>query len=177
MSKFHRIALAAVALAGTVLLAAPAGSASAAAASSERKVVIDVTFTVTDDDIFSDTTVTSHRTQTVFVSDASPVTTAVFKSDCAGDEVRGELALRIGLRSNGAVYVDDSVVNHVLGLRLYEGAEGVGCPFDDLDGNQNITDLAIPRGLGASSSASVGNQQEGGEDFVSVTYAVNNFAG
>jgi hypothetical protein len=174
---FHRIALATVALAGTVMLAAPAGSASAALSTSDRKVVIDVTFTVTDDDTFSDTTITSHRSQTVFVSDASPVTYAVFKSDCAGDEVRGELALRIDLQSNGAVYVQDSVVNNVLGLRLYEGAEGVGCPFSDLDGQRNITDLPIPRGLGASASASVGNQQEGGDDFVSVTYAVNNYAG
>jgi hypothetical protein len=172
---FRRIiTLAGAFLAGAVLLVGPSSAASASPAVPEQQVTISVSFVVTDDDDFSNPQVSSIFSKTVFVSAANPRTFVVFKSACAGDEVRGELALQIDRLSNGAVFVQDSIVNNVFGLRLYEGQEGTGCPFADLDGQRNLPDFSVNPFFSRTASASVGNQQEGGADFVSVSYTVTN---
>jgi hypothetical protein len=59
-----------------------------------------------------------------------------------------------------------------LGLQLFEGTEGSGCPTADLDGQANITDMTSFAGTTDSRSLAVGNQDEGGADRVSVSFLV-----
>src|SRR3954471_10013187 len=122
MSIFRNLlVLAGTTAAGGALLLAPAASASASTSSARAAVTgveqlqINGSFFVQDDDGSSKPTARSNFSRTVFLSTSHPKETVRFDSACAGDEVRGQLALQVIRLSDGRVHVQDAP--GALGLR------------------------------------------------------------
>jgi hypothetical protein len=167
----NMLALAGSTAATGALLLAPAASAApsagAATLTGAEQLQISGSFTTRDDDGSSRPTARSDFSRTVFLSASHRSETVLFNSACAGDEVRGELALQLILLSDGRVYVQDAPGG--LGLKLFEG---VSCGTTDLDGQVNIDDMVSFAGSTDTRSTSVGNQDEGGADLVSTSFRV-----
>ena len=169
MSIYRRtlaLAAATAAVAGVVL-----GSVAPASAAPNTEVIrISGSFFLIDDDFDFDSTKSSSFTKLVALDPVHSRQTVVIptpESGCAGGEVRAELRLDLLRLSDGRVRVQDAAGG--LGLQMFEGAS---CFSNDLDGSANINDFISSVNTTISDSARTFNQDEGGDDFASVSYTV-----
>lgn len=169
--SIHRraLALAAATAAAAGVFLGPVAPASAAP--NTEIIQISGSFFLIDDDFDFNPTASSTFSKLVALDAVHNRQTVVIptpESGCAGGEVRAELRLDLIRFSDGRVRVQDAAGG--LGLQMFEGAS---CFSNDLDGSANISDFISDVNSKVSDSAHTFNQDEGGDDFASVSYTVS----